>query len=271
VITVASGKGGVGKTNVSVNLAAAQAARGQRVMLLDADLGLANVDVLLGLEVGRNLEDVLEGRCSLEEIVVTGPAGVRVVPAASGVKRLANLDSLQASGIVRAFSELTADIDLLIVDAAAGINTGVTTFAAAAHEVLVVVCDEPASITDAYALVKVLAREHGIRRFHVLANMVRNATEGRGLYRKIARVAETYLDVVLRFAGYVPHDDFLRRALQRRSPVVTEFPEVGASIAFKKLGELVDTWDRPARVSGNIGFFLERALGVDAHAEEAER
>lgn len=262
VIAVASGKGGVGKTNVSVNLAVALAMKGRKTWIMDADLGLANVDVLMGLSPKRNLSHVLQGDCDLRDIVMDGPRGVKVVPASSGIQRMAELSRAESSGIIHAFSELARDIDVLIVDTAAGIGSSVSMFAAAAHQVLVVLCNEPASITDAYALVKVLSRDHGIREVQVLSNMVRSQLEGRDLYQKIARVTDRYLDVTARYAGFVPYDDFLRRALQRQEPVVTAFPACRATEAFKKLAEVADTWVGSSAANGQIEFFLERTLGV---------
>lgn len=262
VIAVASGKGGVGKTNVSVNLAVALAMKGRKTWIMDADLGLANVDVLLGLSPKRNLSHVLQGECDLRDIVLEGPQGVKVVPASSGIQRMAELTRAESSGIIHAFSEMAADIDVLIVDTAAGISSSVSMFAAAAHQVLVVVCNEPASITDAYAMVKVLSRDHGIREVQVLSNMVRSQLEGRDLYQKIARVTDRYLDVTARYAGFVPHDDFLRRALQRQEPVVTAYPACRATEAFKKLAGVADTWIGAPGGNGQVEFFLERALGV---------
>ncbi len=261
VVTVASGKGGVGKTSVAINLAVAHALRGSRVLLLDADLALANVDVMLDLHAEHTLADVIEGRCELESVLIDGPAGIRIIPAASGVQRMADLGVLETGSLVRAFSDLAERFDLMIVDVAAGIHSSVTTFASAAHEVVVVVCDEPASIADAYALIKVLSRDHGVRSFRILANMVRNSVHGKTLYRTLARVAEQFLDVVLRYAGHVPRDEFVGRASRRRLPVVTAYPEVGASIAFKKLAVHVDTWNDGKRSSGSLGFFLEQSLG----------
>ncbi len=269
VIAVASGKGGVGKTNVSVNLATVQALRGRKVWMLDADLGLANVDVLLGLNVRRNLSHVLDGSCDLAEVVVEGPGGMQIVPAASGVARMTTLGAAECGGLIQAFSEVAADAELLIVDTAAGISTSVTMFARAAHHALVVVCDEPASITDAYALIKVLARDHGMHQIQVLANMVRSPAEGKALYNKIARVTDRYLDVSLNYAGYIPYDDFLRKALQRQQPVVTVFPDARSSSAFRKLADISDAWSVPSGPSGHLQFFFERALGAGPAAEEA--
>src|SRR5581483_1984732 len=168
VIAVTSGKGGVGKTSVSVNLAVAIAQSGKRVMLLDGDLGLANIDVMLGLQPSCNLAHVLEGKCTLEETILEGPAGVMVVPASSGKQHMAELSPVQSAGLVQAFSELSRPLDTLIVDTAAGIAGSVITFSQASQQVIVVVTNDPASLTDAYALVKVLNRDHGIRRIQVL-------------------------------------------------------------------------------------------------------
>ena len=269
VVAVASGKGGVGKTNVSVNLATVQALRGRRVCLFDADLGLANVDVLLGLSVRQNLSHVLDGTCELSDIIVDGPGGLKIVPASSGVARMSDLGVAECGGLIQAFSELGTELDLLIVDTAAGISTSVTMFARAAHHALIVVCDEPASITDAYALIKVLVRDHGLHQAHVLSNMVRSPAEGQALYQKIARVTDRYLDVSLNYAGYIPQDDFLRKALQRQQPVVTVYPEARSSTAFKKLADVADKWSVPSGPSGHLEFFLERALSGGREAVEA--
>jgi flagellar biosynthesis protein FlhG len=267
VIAVTSGKGGVGKTNVSVNLAVAMAAAGKEVMLLDADLGLANVDVLLGLQPHYNLSHVLTGERSLEEVIVDGPLGIKIVPASSGVKQMVDLDPMGYAGIVRAFSELSAKVDVLIVDTAAGISNSVTTFVGAAQEVIVVVCDEPASITDAYAMIKVLNRDHDIRRFRILANMARSVREGYELFTKIARVCDKFLNVSLDFMGGVPHDEQLRLAVQKQRAVVEAYPSSRAALAFKKLAQKADNWPMPDDAGGQVAFFIERLIQARQQAE----
>jgi flagellar biosynthesis protein FlhG len=262
VIAVTGGKGGVGKTTVSANLALGIAAHGREVMLVDADLGLANVDVMLGLHTRFHMGHVLEGRCTLEEAIVTGPRGVQIVPAASGVKRMANLTAPEHAGLIRAFSELYHRVDVLIIDTAAGLSDSVLTFSQAAHHVLVVVCDEPASITDAYALIKVLSREHGVQRFQVLANQTRQSGEGPALYQKIARVCDRFLNVTLEFAGSVPFDDYLRRAVQRQTAVVDAYPAAHASLALKNLALKADKWAVPQAARGHLEFFVERMVGA---------
>jgi flagellar biosynthesis protein FlhG len=262
VIAVTGGKGGVGKTTVSTNLAVAIAAQGREVMLVDADLGLANVDVLLGVHTKFHLGHVISGECSLEDAIVTGPHGLQIVPASSGVKRMASLSQAEHAGIIRAFSDLYHQVEVLIVDTAAGLNDSVMTFSQAAHHVLVVVCDEPASITDAYALIKVLSREHGVQRFQILANQTRRSGEGPALFQKISRVCDRFLNVGLEFAGSVPFDDYLRRAVQRQAPVVDAYPASNSSVALKNLAIKADKWSAPQGARGHLEFFVERMVGA---------
>jgi len=261
VIAVTSGKGGVGKTNVSINLATALAKRSRSVMLLDADLGLANVDVVLGLEARRTLAHVLDGQCELEDVIIRGPEDLRVVPASSGVRRMARLGAQETAGIINAFSSLRRPPDTLIVDTAAGINDSVASFVCAASDVLVVVCDEPASITDAYALIKTLSRHHGVAEFRILANSVRSAAQGREVFEKLSRVVHRFLDVSLLYEGFIPDDEFVRRAVQKRKAVVQAFPRCRASLAFRRLALRTGDWPVPASSGGHVTFFFERSLG----------
>lgn len=260
VIAVTGGKGGIGKSSVSVNLAITLARQNRNVMLMDADFGLANVDVLLGLNSRQNISHVIAGECSLEEVVVDGPSGLKIIPSASGNNSMLNLTTVEHGGLIRAFSELTHDVDVLLIDTAAGISESVVTYTRAAHEVIVVVCDEPASLTDAYALIKVLHRYHGVYRFHVLANMTSNAYDGRNLFGKLSKVAQRFLDVSLNYMGAVPQDAYLRKAVQRQQAVVDAFPRSSSSIAFRKLANKADEWPMPEVASGQMEFFIERLV-----------
>jgi flagellar biosynthesis protein FlhG len=259
-VAVTGGKGGVGKTSVSVNLATACAAAGKRVMLLDGDLGLANVDVFLGLSPRYTLAHVLNGERTLEEVIVDTPQGFQIVPAASGVTAMANMGLAEHLGLVRAFSSIANQLDMLIVDTAAGLSHSVMQFSQAAQHVLVVICDEPASITDAYALVKVLSRNHGVRRFRVLANMTRSPGEGNALFEKFERVAARFLDVVLEYVGEIPEDSYMRRAIREQRPVAECFPSSPSGRAFKNLARKADTWPVPTGPRGNMEFFVERLV-----------
>lgn len=261
VIAVTGGKGGVGKTNVCANLALSIAGLGRRVMVLDADLGLANVDVLYGLQPRATLADVLRGDCALADVVLTGPGGVRLVPGSSGVSEMARLDSAALAGIVNAFSDYNERLDVLLVDTAPGITHDVLRFAEAAHEVLVVVRDEPTSLTDAYAVIKVLSTEHNVQRFRVITNMTRGAGDGVALFNKLARVTDRFLNVSLHHAGSLPFDERVAQAVQQQRPFVAAYPTSMAALSMQRLAARADSWEVPAQARGNIEFFLERLIG----------
>ncbi len=260
VIAVAGGKGGVGKSNVSINLSLALAELGRRVVLLDADLGLANIDILLGISATRNIEDVLAGECSLKEVLVTGPGGIKIVPASSGTQRMASLGPQEHAGLINAFSELSDDLDVLIIDTAAGISEGVLSFVRAAQEVLVVVTDEPTSITDAYAQIKLLNRDYGLFRFRVLANMVKTEQDGRMVFSKLSKVTERFLEVALQYVGSIPQDDMVKKAVQRQRAVYDAYPRAKSSQAFRLLAQKVESWPLPSSPRGHLEFFVERLV-----------
>lgn len=260
VIAVTGGKGGVGKSNVSINLSYALAEMGRRVVLLDADLGLANIDVLLGISSKRNLADVLAGECDLRDIMVTGPGGFKIVPASSGTQRMTSLSPLEHAGLINAFSEISEDLDVLVVDTAAGISEGVVSFLRAAQEVLMVVCDEPTSITDAYALIKLLNRDYGMYRFRVLANMVKTPQEGRNLFNKLTKVTDRFLEVALQYVGSVPFDESIKKSVQRQRCVSELYPRSKAAIAFRSLAQKADSWPLPSTPKGHLEFFVERLV-----------
>jgi flagellar biosynthesis protein FlhG len=260
VIAVTSGKGGVGKTNVSVNLAVAMARMGRQTLLLDADLGLANADVMLGLRPHADLSQVLSGELDLEDILLEGPEGLWIVPAASGVSRMAQLSPLEQSGLISAFSTLPINVEVLVVDTAAGIDSRVLGFCQAAHEVLVVVCDEPASLTDAYALIKVLAQERNVKRFQILANAVNSPEHGRKLFEKLLAVCEKFLYMSVSYGGFVPEDVYLKRAVRAQKAVVQAYPSSPSARAFKELASRADNWPVSRETDGQPMFFLERVL-----------
>lgn len=265
VIAITSGKGGVGKTNLSVNIGIALAQRGQRVALMDADMGLANVDIVLGIYPKFNLSHVLSGDKTLVEIMLEGPSGLKVIPGASGIQKMSELSTLEQSAVIRAFSEIDQDLDVLIVDTAAGISASVVNFARACQEIIVVVCDEPTSLTDAYAFIKLLNRDYKLSNFHVITNMVKTVQQGQALFKKLTSVTDHYLDVNLRFLGVVPYDDLLRKAVQKQTPVVVAFPESKASIAVKEIAAKIDNWPLKAQPSNYIEFFIERMIQYDSH------
>ncbi|MBT1450840.1 MinD/ParA family protein [Glaciecola sp. XM2] len=262
VIAVTGGKGGVGKTNLTLNLAIASAKQGKRVMVLDADLGLANIDVMLGLRVDKNLSHVLSGDCTLDEVLVTGPYGVKIAPATSGTQSMAELGTHEHAGLIRAFSELQTPIDMMLVDTAAGISDMVVSFSRAAQDVIIVVCDEPTSLTDAYALMKILNRDHGVFKFKVVANMVRSEREGRELFSKLSKVTGRFLDVALELVCIVPFDENVRKAVRKQTALVEAYPGSPAAKAIAKLAERTATWPVPTQAGGHLEFFIEHLVSV---------
>ena len=271
VIAVTSGKGGVGKTNVSVNLSAALAAAGERVLLMDADLGLANVDVLLGLSPEFDLQHVINGEKTLDDVVIPGPAGFQLIPASSGVEHMAELTTLEQASLITAFSELTMPIDTLVVDTAAGISGSVVSFAKACQEVIVVVCDEPTSLTDAYALIKVMSTRHGVSRFQMLANMVKDENQGLLLYDKLLNTCDRFLNVGLGYLGSMPFDDQLRAAVKAQQPVVSAYPRSRAAKAMGRISEKVKAWPAQEHGTGQLQFFVERLFDQAGGAAAAAK
>ncbi len=266
IIAIASGKGGVGKTNVAANLAYQLSRSGKKVLLLDADLGLGNVDILLNLKPAHNLFDVLEGRCSIKDIVVEGPGGIHLIPAASGVKNMAELAHAQHAGIVMALSELDQHYDVMIVDVAAGISDSVVTFSKASHHVAVVCSDEPTSMADAYALIKVLRNEAQITRFKIVRNMVTDELQARAGYKRLVAAAQHFLDVHLEYAGFIPKDPMLPKAVGKQQCVSEAYPSAMSSKAFRALAENLLSWETPNGPRGHVEFFVDRMVDNQAGA-----
>ncbi len=258
VISVTSGKGGVGKTTVSINLAVALSELGHETVLLDADLGLANVDVLLGLNPPRTLTHVINGECDLDDIIIDGPGGIHIVPAASGIQKMSDLSEFERAGLINAFGQLEQAMDFMIVDTAAGIAANTLDFCAAAQEILVVVTDDPASLTDAYATIKVLNQTTGRNRFRVLVNMAQEPETGLRLYARLLEVTDRYLDVSLDFAGQIPFYNGMSAVARRRRCLLDCAPDSKTGQAFKKLAHTADKWPVPRSASGRIEFFVER-------------
>jgi len=257
VIAVTGGKGGVGKTQVAINLAATLAQRQQRVVLMDADMGLANIDVLLGLRGSRNLAHVLEGQCELQDILIPGPFGMSVIPASQGVKKMASLSSSELAGLIQRFQTLSCDMDHLIIDTAAGISEMVVGLVGASHEILVVVCNDPASLTDAYALIKVLHTLHGVHKFKIVINMTQSFEESREVFAKLTKVADQFLNVSLNWIGTIPQDSSVVKAMRKQKPVVELYPESKISEAFNKLATRIMMFPKHVPLSGQMQFFSE--------------
>lgn len=260
VIAITGGKGGTGKTNIAVNLAQVLAHEGKRTLLLDADLGMANVDTLLGLEPEHTLYDVICDKCCLEDILLSGGDNLMIIPAASGVRQLAVLSQQECAGLVRAFSDLKNPIDTLIVDTATGISESAASFCRAATEILVVVSNEPTSIRDCVAQLRLFYSEYSMTRFRVLANMVGSASEANTLFQNlIAHFADNH-SLQISFAGYIPADGNMRKAVLAHQAIVNAFPRSPAAIAVTNLARRIMAWPRPAQAGGHVEFFVERLI-----------
>jgi len=260
VYSITSGKGGVGKTSITTNLAFCLARRGKRVLVIDADLNLANIDILLGLSPKYNIQHVLKGERSLAEVLVRGPGGFRILPASSGILDLFSLDESQKLFLLSEMEEMARDLDFLLIDTAAGINDNVIYFNLAARERLVVLTPEPTSLTDAYALIKVLAANHSIDRFRILVNMAASKAEGLAVYRKLAMAADRFLDSVsLDYLGFIPKDAKVAEAVRRQELMAEIFPECRASRA---IDELAGTLIEEAGAAGDGNFFWQGMLNL---------
>jgi flagellar biosynthesis protein FlhG len=238
-LAVASGKGGVGKSNLAANLAVALGQRGARVVLLDADLAQANLDLLLGVHPRFDVQHVLSGEKALGEIVVDGPCGVKLIPAASGVPDLAELDDYRRECLLRGLSTLDLEMDLILIDIASGVSRQVTSFCLAADEVLIVTTPEMPAFSDAYGFIKLL-KQHGlVRPPHLMVNMADTPEEAEETTHRIRLVARRFLQRELDAWGYVPFDPLIARAVRLQEPVVTAFPNSPAAVAYRALADLV--------------------------------
>ena len=262
-IAVASGKGGVGKTNVVANLAVALRRRGQRVIVIDADLGLANLDTLLGLNPRATLRHVVRGECTIKDVLIEGPAGVQIVPAASGFEEMTQLTQEQRLLLLDQVDSLEGAFDVLLLDTGAGISANVLFFAIAAQETMVVLTPEPTSLTGAYALIKVLSTRYAEHSFSVLVNMARSEWDAKKTYTQLTRVAERFLHVSLRYAGHVPYDAEVAEAVRRQQPVFDLAPGSPASRAFAALAERVLREPAALRPKGGLQFFFRRLLAEE--------
>ena len=260
VIAVTSGKGGVGKTNVVANLAVELARAGKRVLVLDADLGLGNIDVLLGLVPRHTLEHVLSGARRLSDIVIEGPAGIHVLPAGSGLPQFTFLTDSQQLILQSELEHVADTTDVLLIDTGAGISPNVTYFAAAAQETIVVISPEPTSLTDAYALMKVLCRQHRERRFKVLVNMVKSRHEATQTFRKLDIAAERFLNVSLEYLGFIPLDDYVTMAVIEQKAVTERFPSSPASRTFVELAKKVAEWPDPPLPKSTVQFLWQQLI-----------
>jgi len=262
VLAVTSGKGGVGKTSIVANLAIALSQSGLRVLVVDADLGLANIDVLLGLRTRFNLGHVVSGQKSLEDIIVEGPAGVRIIPGASGLKDLAEIEAGRRHALLADLVSLDEESDLLMIDTGAGISSNVMDFVVSADEVIVVTTPEPTAIADAYAMIKVLSQVSPDTYIRLLVNQARNAAEAAQVSDQISSVAQRFLNVYVDKLGYVFADVAVQKSVRAQKPFVLLYPHSSASECIKALAQRLAT-GRPVRAApSGIAGFVTRMLSA---------
>jgi flagellar biosynthesis protein FlhG len=234
-LAVTSGKGGVGKTSLAANLACLISEMGRKVLLFDADMGLANVDVLFGLNPQRTIRDFLEGRCLLREIVTEGPSGISIVPGGSGQSDLTHLTKEQRLLLYSGINLLGGDHDLLLIDTAAGVSQNVLQFNAMAERLIVIVTPEPTSITDAYAVIKLMFLHYRRRDFLIVVNNARSPQEAHATFEGLNRVVETFLKFSLKELGWLPWDGAVMKSVRSQRPFVHMFPEARATSHLREI------------------------------------
>lgn len=261
VMAITSGKGGVGKTNVVANLAIALSRMGKKVLILDADLGLGNIDILLGLAPRYNLRHLLSGEKSVSEIMIEGPSGILILPASSGFEELTALSMEQQLNLLSAIEKVSDRIDILLIDTGAGISSNVIYFNLVAQDIIVVVSPEPTSITDAYALMKILSVRHNEKRFRLLVNLAKTPQEAKDVYRRLSIVADRFLNISIDYLGDIPLDDHLPLAVCQQKAAFELFPDSRAGKAFLGLARQISALPMPESPKGNIQFLQYKQIG----------
>jgi flagellar biosynthesis protein FlhG len=265
VFAVTSGKGGVGKTNVVGNLAITYQKMGKKVLIFDADLGLANIDIIFGINPKYTIEDVIKGKKELSQVITKGPEGVSIIPASSGVQELSHLTEGHKINLLNEFDLINNMYDILLIDTGAGISSNVLYFNLAAQERIVVVTPEPTSITDAYALIKVMFKQHGIKNFILLMNMVKDKSEALTVYKHLSKVIEKFMgSISLDYAGYIPYDKHIHQSVSRREPVTCCYPQSESSRSFKQLAEYLLDQSSGKHQDGSIKFFWKKLMAGTA-------
>src|SRR5665648_177706 len=242
VLAVTSGKGGVGKTNFTVNLALALSDYGQRVIILDGDLGLANVDIAFGLSAQYTIEHLLSGEKTIEQIMLTGPRGIGIIPGGSGVQALANLERDKLTNVIANLGRLEKMADLLIIDTGAGLGHTVLNFLKAADDIIMVTTPEPTALTDAYGLLKTLKKEAGEVPIHVVINRVRNETDAQATFKRLETAVHKFLDGSIKLMGWVYDDPLVGRSVMQLEPLGISFPESPAYKCIQWIAGTVSGW-----------------------------
>ena len=262
VYSITSGKGGVGKTAVVANLAFHLASLDKRVLILDADLGLANIDVVFGLSPAFNLNHFFTGEQELQQIMVDGPKGIKILPAGSGMQNFTRLDSHQKMRLLDGLDSMQTHFDYVLIDTEAGISENVTYFNTAAQEILVVTTPEPTAITDAYALMKLLSTQYHEKHFNLVINQIRSEDEALEVYRKISMVANRYLDISIDYLGSIPEDKQMVESIRKQRVISELLPNSKTSGAFRHLAARICMEPSHTEPKGNLQFFWKKLLKI---------
>jgi flagellar biosynthesis protein FlhG len=266
VLSITSGKGGVGKTAVVSNIAVSLAKQGKKVLIIDADLGLANIDVVLGISPEYNLNHFFNGERTLEEVMVEGPYGLKILPAGSGVQQYTRLDGQLKMRLIDSLDALEEHFDVVLIDTEAGISDNVPYFNVAAQDILVVTTPEPTAITDAYALMKLLSTQYHQKKFLLAVNAVRSADEGLDVFEKLTMVSGRYLDIFLDYLGCIPYDRKMHESVRQQQVMVDLYPDNKVAKAFNTLSENLIAAPSDNQAQGTLQFFWKQFLGVDTEA-----
>lgn len=262
VYSITSGKGGVGKTAVVANLAYNLASMGKRVLILDADLGLANIDVVFGLSPQYNLNHFFSGEQALQNILVEGPYGIQILPAGSGIQNFIKLDAQQKMRLLDGLDEMHNHFDFVLIDTEAGISENVTYFNTAAQEILVVTTPEPTAITDAYALMKLLSTQYHEKKFNLVVNQIRNEDDALDVYRKLTMVANRYLDISIDYLGSIPEDRQMIDAIKKQRVISEIYPSSKITTSFHELASRICSEPSQSTPKGNLQFFWKKLLNM---------
>ncbi len=264
-ISVLGAKGGDGKSSIAVNLAVALAKQHHKVILLDGNLSMGDVRSMLDLRPAHDVSHIFDGHRGLQDVMLNGPAGIKIVPGSTANHELAQLSQIQHIGLINSFSELDEDADILIVDNDSGLSQSVLSFAQASRENLIVVCDEPASLNHALATIKVLNEQFRSDHFRLVVNKVDSSQHGLDIFKRLSKRVNSQMDIVLDYCGSVPFDPQMKKSISERRAVVDAYPRSKSALSFTKMASRVECWPRPLEPEGHLEFFVERL--VTNHAQ----
>jgi flagellar biosynthesis protein FlhG len=258
VMAVTSGKGGVGKTMLTANLAVLGAKRGKRVLVIDADLGLANVEIVFGVKPKRHVGDLLNPDVSADDVLIEVRPGIHILPAASGIQQLTHLGEDEKLRLISTLDGLAERFDLVLIDSGAGIGDNVLFFVGVAQEIVLVVTPEPTSLVDAYAAVKVLSQQVGLKDFGVVINSVVDEMAARDVFHKLVGLTDRFLSVRIRHLGYVTRDENVHRAVMAQRPITDLFAQAPASRALSLIADRLFNSAPPPAVDGGMKLMWHR-------------